>query len=93
MIIDTETKITPLPKEFVGTGEVRGYVFSQIRATKYGFIYEQSFRKGKYYEVFKRRINTRFGNVSYPTSKAFGKWAWSTSSLERAKEILESFKE
>lgn len=93
MIANTQCNVTPLPKIIIGTGEVKGYKFRQIKATKYGFIYEQLFGKGKHYEVFKRRINTRFGNVSYPTSKAFGKWAWSTSTLERAEKILESFKE
>ena len=44
--------------------------------------------KHRHYEVFKKRLNRRFGTVSYPTDKAFGIWAWSCMSLERARERL-----
>ena len=84
------TLIKPLPKQFVGRGEVKGYEFRQISAPNWGFIYEVRYGKRKHYEVFQKRINARFGNVSYPTSKAFGKWAWSTPVLARAEEILRS---
>ena len=40
------------------------------------------------YEVFKKRLNNRFGNVSYPTDKAFDIWAWTCMNLERAKKKL-----
>lgn len=42
----------------------------------------------KHYEVFKRRENTMYNVVSYPTDKAFGIWAWTTESLDRAIEIF-----
>ena len=79
-----------LKKEFSGIGEVRGYQFSQIYKTSRAFIYEVSYGEGKHYEVFKRRINNRFGCVSYPTSQGFGIWAWTYSKLEKA---IEKFNE
>lgn len=80
-----------LRKEFTGIGEVRGFTFRQISLTKWGFLYEVDFGGTKYYEVFKKRVNTQFNNVSYPSSKAFGLWAWTTSDFERAEQILNSF--
>ena len=80
--------IKELKKEFIGVGEVRGFLFRQIKRTNYGFIYEVAAGNGKHYEVFKRRINKQFFNVSYPRSKSFGLWAWTTSSLDKANEIL-----
>jgi len=78
------TVIKQLKTEFSGKGEVRGYQFSQIHKTSRAFIYEVSYGEGKHYEVFKRRVNSRFGCVSYPTSKGFGIWAWTYSTLEKA---------
>ncbi|RXP46865.1 hypothetical protein EC396_13370 [Lutibacter sp. HS1-25] len=75
-----------LKKEFLGIGEVKGYKFTQIRQTSQAFIYEVSFGEGKHYEVFKRRINSRFGCVSYPSSKGFGIWAWTYNELDKAIE-------
>jgi hypothetical protein len=83
--------IKPLEKQFTGIGEVKGYKFTQIRVTNYGFLYEVNTGNGKYYEVFKKRINKRFANVSYPKAKSFGKWAWTTHDLSKAIKILKSF--
>ncbi|MFD1314224.1 hypothetical protein [Namhaeicola litoreus] len=73
-----------LPIHFIGQGEVRGYEFTQISKTDQAFIYEVNSCSSKYYEVFKKRLNKRFGTVSYPTSRGFGIWAWTYMSLERA---------
>ena len=78
-----------LPKQFPGRGEVKGYLFTQIRQTDKTFIYEVSSGDRKHYEVFKKKLNHRFACVSYPTSKAFGIWAWTYMSLERALEKFE----
>jgi len=75
-----------LRKEFSGNGEVRGYKFTQISQTSRAFIYEVSFGDGRHYEVFKKRLNSRFGCFSYPTSKSFGIWAWTYDKLEKAIE-------
>lgn len=79
----------PLPKHFTGKGEVRGYKFSQISQTDKAFFYEVNSGDSLYYEVFKKYLNTRFACVSYPTSRAFGIWAWSIMSLENAQKKFE----
>ena len=81
-----------LKEYFSGRGEVKNYVFNQIKATKWGFIYEVKGDNTKHYEVFKRKENKLYDCVSYPTSKGFGLWAWTCGSLERAETILETFK-
>lgn len=79
-------RIKPLTKHLFGRTEVKGYLFSQIRQLDRAFIYEVSHHgSNKHYEVFKRIINRRYVCVSYPSSKAFGKWAHRYMSLEKAK--------
>lgn len=83
-------KIKELSDEFVGIGEVSGYVFKKERGDGYAYLY--SVRGGSnrvYYEVFERRVNDRFGVVSYPKSKAFGKWALTTYSWDKANEYFD----
>ena len=84
-----------LPTEFVGTGEVRGFVFRQVSRTMFGYIYEVRVpgKEGGHYEVFRRMENARFGCVSYPKSKSFGAWAWCCDSLAKARERLKGFEE
>ncbi len=74
----------PLKVEFHGRGEVKGYLFNQISRTDKAFLYEVTSCDRKHYEVFKKKINHRFGCESYPTSKAFGFWAWTSMDLESA---------
>lgn len=83
--------IKPLPKQFPGRGEVKGYNFRQICMTDRGFLYEVSSNDIiPHYEVFKRKINKRFNCESYPTSKSFGYWAWTYRKKEMAIEKLYS---
>ena len=82
-----------LQKEFIGTGEVKGFKFTQIRATNYGFIYLIDTGGTKYYEVFKKVLNKRFNIISYPRQKSFGKWAWTCGTLESAINKLNSFED
>ena len=77
-----------LQEQFDGKGQVRGYTFTQISKTEWGFIYEVEHGGHRHYEVFKKRLNHRFDTVSYPTDKAFGKWAWTCMSLDNAEERL-----
>ena len=77
-----------LQEHFEGKGQVRGYTFTQIRSADWGFIYEVSHGGHRHYEVFRKRLNRRFATVSYPTDKAFGKWAWTCLTLARAEERL-----
>jgi len=85
-------QIKPLETEFIGRGEVKGFKLTQIKVTDWGFIYEVVDGGRTYYEVFLKRINTRYGNVSYPSSKQFSKTAWWTRTLEGAEEKLNSVK-
>lgn len=64
-------------------------MFTEIRQTDRGFIYEVEHGGRRHYEVFKKRLNRRFATISYPGSKAFGKWAWTCMTLEEAIKRLE----
>jgi hypothetical protein len=66
--------------------------YKQICSSNQGYIYEvaDSENDHKYYEVFERRYNRRFNCISYPTDKAFGKWAWCIS---RGKDHQKAFRE
>ena len=54
-----------LEKEFIGSGDVRGFKFRQIKKNKFAFIYEvtnfsedENINKiNTYYEVFRRKIS------------------------------------
>lgn len=78
-----------LPLTFIGRGEVRGFQFTQIKCSNSAYLYEVRGNGREYYEIFERRINSQYGNVSYPSAKAFGVWAWTTSSFEKAQEYFE----
>ena len=73
-----------LEKEFIGKGEVKGFKFTLLNANSKAFIYEVDNCDFIYYEVFLRKIHSRYGHVMYPKSKSFGVWAWSFDNLDRA---------
>lgn len=77
-----------LKKQFPGKGEVKGYMFTQVSKTDKAFLYEVSVNSGdaKHYEIFRHKINKRFGQESYPTANAFGIWAWTCMTLDAALE-------
>ncbi len=79
-----------LKKIIHGTGEVKGFTFRQVALTKSGYVYEVTHPevKNPHYEVFRHRVNHRFGIVSYPRAKAFGLWAWTYPTLELAHQKL-----
>lgn len=72
----------PLPIQFKGRGEMKGYIFTQLEATDLAYFYMVEDGIRVHYEVFNKRINHRFDTVSYPTSKAFGIWAWCYSNSD-----------
>jgi hypothetical protein len=74
----------PLALQFIGRGSVRGFEFKQLKASNNGYLYEVNAFGVIHYEVFEIRENIRFGNISYPTGEAFGKWAWTSRCLEKA---------
>ena len=75
-----------LKEYFVGTGQLKGYIFNQIRSSNYAYIYEVKEKDAIHYEVFKRRENRLYECISYPTDKAFGIWAFTCMGLERAED-------
>lgn len=80
-----------LAKEFIGRGEVRGFIFRQLKKSKLGYIYEVNPETGSlHYEVFRKKINERYQTVTYPKSGSFSKIAWTYNSFE---EALDKFKE
>lgn len=79
-----------LKEVFYGKGQVKGFKFTQIKKTNYAYIYRVDTGVSKHYEVFERRENTQFNCISYPSNKAFGLWAKTTSSYNRALDLLET---
>lgn len=74
-----------LPLSFNGRGEVKGFCFNQIERSNLAYIYAVCDTSGnKWYEVFQRRIDARFGNISYPKANSFGITAWSARTIEKA---------
>ena len=62
---------------FEGKGEVKGDIFKQIIKSEVGYMYSVAYEdKISHYEVFRRKENTQYDNISYPKSTSFGKWAW-----------------
>lgn len=93
--------IRELKTEFDGIGEVRGYSFKQILKNKKAYLYEVANKEtnSKHYEVFKRTIYKIYDfrekkilnerAVTYPKSKVFGVWAWTSKDYLRAVDIYE----
>ena len=81
--------VKELSTYFVGRGEVKGIEFTQIHKTDYAYMYECVNNGQIHYEVFKRKENKHFNTVSYPSSKAFGLWAWTFANILDAQAKLE----
>ena len=75
-----------LKEYFSGRGQVKGYVFNQLQKNEHGYLYEVKGDGKPHYEVFKRKENTMYDCISYPTNKAFGIWAWTCSTLQKASQ-------
>jgi|688.fasta_scaffold577436_2 hypothetical protein len=73
-----------LELEFIGKGQVKGFIFKQIDSNEKCFIYEVNTGNSLHYEVFNRKENTQFNCISYPSDKAFGLWAFCFKSKESA---------
>ena len=69
---------------FTGKGEVRGFQFTQIFKNDVGYIYEVNSGGSIHYEVFLELVNLRFNCISYPSGEAFGVWAWTCNSYDKA---------
>ena len=89
--------IKQLETNFEGTGEVKGFKFTQIISGEQAFLYEVTPPDAKpHFEVFMRKNSplcidfenriyseTDFKEI-YPRSKDFGVWAWCISNREKA---------
>ena len=75
-----------LREQFIGIGQVRGFEFTQIEKSSFGYIYAVNTGNNTHYEVFKHVENTLYKTVSYPSNKSFGKWAWTYSTLQKAED-------
>lgn len=82
-----------LEKDFIGRGEVKGFHFKQVYMHDKFYIYKVTDENRSYYELIKRTVNrdyiTRLPVESYPTSKSFGKKAWTQPTIDM---IIESVK-
>lgn len=72
-----------LEKVFIGRGQVKGFIFTQINKSEKAYIYEVNLGESVHYEVFKHKENKHFNCVSYPSDKSFGLWAWTCKTLDR----------
>lgn len=69
-------------KELAETIKKGGFTYKKVYENSNGYVYEQV--GYNQYEAFFRVINTQYNCVSFPGNEAFGKWAWSCGSLDRA---------
>jgi hypothetical protein len=81
-------EIKELETSFIGRGQVKGFKFNQVAANDKAFIYRVDIESTNHYEVFERKVNSQYNNVSYPSDKAFGIWAFTTPNLDRATDIF-----
>lgn len=84
-----------LERFFIGKGEVKGFIFTQMDQSPKAFLYQVQVPNPEtqeiievHYEVFMRKENIQpqlnIFKVYYPRSTSFGKWAWTFSNYEQA---------
>ena len=78
-----------LREVFEGKGQVKGFKFTQVKKTEHAYLYRVDTGVSIHYEIFERKENTQFNCVSYPSNKAFGLWAKTTSNYNNALDILD----
>ena len=95
--------INYLPNEFVGAGEVKGFLFKKIKTNDSFYIFEVTNENTKHYEVVKRvivscfldfntkEIDTNNKKETYPKSNRFGATAWSYTNLKNALKKFNSY--
>jgi len=76
-------------KDLPQTIKKRGFVYIQEFKTLSGYVYSQHLNGIKVgYEAFMVKKNDRFNCISFPGDSAFGIWAWSCRTFERAKSHI-----
>lgn len=78
-----------LQQHFTGRGEVGGFEFTQVARSSLVYVYRVQHNGSTWYEVFRHKENTQFDCVSYPSSKAFGVWAWTFETEAEAEKRFE----
>lgn len=78
-----------LQEQFIGRGEVKGFIFTQIKKSDKAFIYKVDCDGCEHFEVFKYKENKQFECISYPKTASFGLWAWTYKDFELALEKYE----
>jgi len=88
--------IKKLDKTILGVGEVKGFLFTQIKESDNGYIYQVDTEQSIHFELFKKKTtpvcvdfsnriySTTESKEQYPKSSDFGVWAWSYDSLVKA---------
>ncbi|MBI9036325.1 MAG: hypothetical protein JEZ03_17835 [Bacteroidales bacterium] len=92
----TIPSIEELPKLFIGTGEVRGFQFTQVKKSESAYIYQVNVEGKIYFEIFERKSTqkcidfkqriyseTEFKEI-YPKANSFGFWAWTYPTYQQA---------
>lgn len=92
--------ITKLENNFIGTGEVKGFLFTKQFENEKGYVYKVEHEGSIHFEAFYRKetpICIDFANriysetdkkEVYPKSKDFGVWAWTVLELEKGVQRL-----
>jgi hypothetical protein len=75
-----------LEKNIIGKGEVKGYLFTQVQMSDKAYLYKVDTGASIQYEVFKKIYRTNSIRHCFPISKAFGIWAYTFPTLEKALE-------
>lgn len=87
---------------FIGKGEVKGFIFSQVQKTDTGYIYLVNTNGSEHYEVFERKevpvcldfakriYSESEAKVTYPSSRDFGVTAWLYPTLSKAENKLKN---
>jgi len=67
----------------------KGFIYTQAFKNEKGYIYKQQLNGIELgFEVFYRTENTKFNCISFPGDNAFGVWAWSVKTFDRALTFL-----
>ena len=73
-----------LDKIIFGKGEVKDFIFEQVHMSDKAYMYKVESGVSTYYEVFRRMSKTNSKRDCFPSSKAFGVWAWTIGDKSKA---------
>ncbi len=65
-----------LQEKFIGKGQVKGFIFTQVKKSEKAYAYHVDTGSTQHYEVFKRKENKQFNCISYQGMNSFGIWAF-----------------